>query len=98
MINLVFTLFSAILGVAMFAVVLFSNAAGASSETAGGNVKSAKSAGQPHAFSLMAIDDVRVARSIRPERDAGRASSVRYRQPTGLQMAAQISDRRFKQL
>jgi hypothetical protein len=99
MINIVFTLVSAVLGVAMFAVVLFSNAAEASTGTAGGDVESEKSAGRPHAFGLMAIDDVRSGGAARTKRDGGqRVDASRRRMPTGLQMAAQISDKRSRQL
>jgi hypothetical protein len=99
MINLVFTLVSAVLGVAMFAVVLFSNAAEASTGTAGGDVQSTKSAGRPHALSMLAIDDVRTGASAWTKRDAGRpAGAARTRHSTSLQMAAQMSGTRSKQL
>ena len=99
MINLVFTLVSAVLGVAMFAVVLFSNAAEASTGTAGGDLKSEKSAGRPRAFSLIAIDEVRPGGAARMQWANGRrADAARTGLPTGLQMAGEISDRRSTQL
>ncbi len=97
MINIVFTLASAVLGVAMFALVLFSNAAEAA-PAAGSDVAAGKGGEPGRGFSLLAIDDVRTSRQPK-----GGVSKVAYRSlgvaPTA-QMAAQISHGRtsFKQM
>ena len=96
MINIVFTLVSAVLGLAMFGLVLFAEASPA--QAGGGDVKADKSSDHSRPASLMAIDDIRAARTA-----TGGMSRVGYRAlsaaPT-TQMAAQISTtgRLFRQM
>src|SRR5262249_46151920 len=91
MTNIVFTLVSAVLGVAMFALVAFSHAAEASPTASGGETKNGHVPGSVRSLSLLTIDDVRAPRAT-----TGGMSSVGYRAlsaPPTMQMASQISAR-----